>query len=132
MRNFSWLKSTQQLTYLGSTISSDARIDKEIDNRLSKDNRSFGRLYKRVWNNKNLKSKTKIYVYRAVVLTILLYGSEAWVTYRGHIRFLERFKQRCLRTILNIHWSDFTTNVEVLEQAEIPSIKAMLLKYQLR
>ncbi|XP_076061594.1 uncharacterized protein LOC143037342 [Oratosquilla oratoria] len=126
------LKSTQHFTYLGCTISSDARIDKEIDNRLSKANSSFGKLYKRVWNNKNLKSKTKIRVYRAVVLTTLLYGSETWVTYRSHIRLLERFQQRCLRTILNIHWRDFVTNVEVLERAETPSIEAMLLKYQLR
>ena len=126
------LKTTKQFSYLGCTISCDAKIDKEIDNRLSKANSSFGRLYKRVWNNKNLKTQTKIRVYRAVVLTTLLYGSETWVTYRSHIRLLERFHQRCLRTILNIIWSDFVTNVEVLEQADIPSIEAMLLKSQLR
>ena len=126
------LKSTQQFTYLGCTISSDAKIDKEIDNRLAKANSSFGRLYKRVWNNKCLKCKTKIRVYRAVVLTTLLFSSETWIIYRSHIRLLERFHQRCLRTILNIHWSDLITNVEVLEQAEVPSIEAMILKYQLR
>ena len=126
------LKTTQQFTYLGCTISSDAKIDKEVDSRLAKANSSFGSLYKRVWNSKNLKSNTKIRVYRSVVLTTLLYGSETWVTYRSHIRLLERFHQRCLRTILNIHWSDFITNVEVLEQAEVPSIEAMILKYQLR
>ncbi|XP_068672186.1 uncharacterized protein [Montipora foliosa] len=123
------LKSTQQFTYLGCTISSDAKIDKEIDNRLAKANSSFGRLYKRVWNNKSLKCKTKIRVYRADVLTTLLYSSETWVTYRSHTRLLERFHQRCLRTILNIHWSDFITYVEALEQAEISSIEAMILKY---
>ena len=36
-----------------------------------------------------------------------------------------------MRTIVNIHWSDFTTNVEVLEQAEVSSIEAIILKYQL-
>ena len=38
------LKSVQQFTYLGCTISSDANIDKEIDNRLAKANSTFGRL----------------------------------------------------------------------------------------
>ena len=71
------LKSVQQFTYLGCTISSDAKIDKEIDNRLAKANSTFGRLYKRVWNNKSLKTKTKIRVYRAVVLTTLPCGSKA-------------------------------------------------------
>ncbi|XP_078612812.1 uncharacterized protein LOC144882704 [Branchiostoma floridae x Branchiostoma japonicum] len=126
------LKPVHQFTYLGSTISSDARIDKEVDNRLAKANSAFGRLYSRVWNNKHLKKFTKVSVYRAVVLTTLLYGSESWVTYRHHLRLLERFHQRCLRSILNIHWSDYITNVEVLEQAEIPSIEATLMKTQLR
>ncbi|GFO35998.1 endonuclease-reverse transcriptase [Plakobranchus ocellatus] len=130
--NSSELKSTPQFTYLGCTISSDARLDKEIDNRLARANSSFGRLYKRVWNNKSLKIKTKIQVYRAVVLTTLLYGSETLVTYSSHIRLLERLHQRCLRTILQIHWSDLVTNVEVLEQAEIPSIEALIAKSQLR
>ena len=64
---------------------------------------AFGRLYKRVWNNNNMKTQTKISVYWAVILTTLLHGSEAWVTYRSHVRLLQRFHQRCLRTILNIH-----------------------------
>ena len=51
---------------------------------------------------------------------------------RHHLRLLERFHQRSLRIILNIHWSDYVTNVEVLEQVEITIIEAMLLKSQLR
>ena len=126
------LNTVHKFTYLGCTISSDAKIDKEINNRLAKANSAFGRLYKRVWGNKHLKNSTKISVYRAAVLTALLYGSESWVTYRCQLRILERFHQRCLRTILNIHWSEFVTNVEVLEQAKLTSIEAMLLKSQLR
>ena len=105
------LKSVHQFSYLGCTISSDAKIDKEIDNRLAKGNSAFGRLYKRVWHNKHLKKATKISVYRAVVLATLLCGSESWVTYRHHLRLLERFHQRCLRSILNIHRSDYVTNL---------------------
>ena len=70
----------QQFSYQGYTISSDARIDKEVDNRLAKASSAFDRLYKRVRNNKNMKTQTKISVYWAVVLTTLLYGSEAWVS----------------------------------------------------
>ena len=126
------LKPVQQFTYLGCTISSNARIDAEIDNRLAKANRAFGRLYKRVWENKHLKSSTKVSVYRAVVLTTLLYGAETWVTYRNHLKVLERFHQRCLRTILHIHWSDYITNISVLERADITSIEAMVMKIRLR
>ena len=38
----------------------------------------------------------------------------------------------CLHHILNIYWSEFITNVEILKQAEIPSVEAMPLKYHLQ
>uniref|UniRef100_K7EZV3 Reverse transcriptase domain-containing protein n=1 Tax=Pelodiscus sinensis TaxID=13735 RepID=K7EZV3_PELSI len=126
------LKVVHQFSYLGCVILSDTKIDQEVDNRLAKAISTFGRLYKRVRNNSNLKRDTKVRVYKAVVLTILLYGAESWVTYRRHLSLLEHFRQRCLRTILNIHWSDFVANTEVLELAEVTSIEAMVLKIQLR
>ncbi len=126
------LKVVHHFSYLGCVISSDANIDKEVDNRLAKANSAFSRLYGRVWNNNNLKKDTTVSVYKAVVLTTLLYGAESWVTYRHHLRLLERFHQRCLRTILSIRWSDFVANTEVLELAEAISIEAMVLKVQLR
>ena len=124
--------AVQQFTYLGRTISTDARIDKKMDNRLAKTNRAFGSLYTRVWNNIYLKNSTKISVYRAVVLMTPLYGSEYYVTCRSRLRLLERFHQRCLRTILSIHWSDFITNIDVLKRTGITSTEAMLLKSRLQ
>ena len=38
------LKTVHQFTYLECTITSDAKIDKEVDNRLPKSNSAFGRL----------------------------------------------------------------------------------------
>ena len=69
---------------------------------------------------------------KAVVLTTLLYGVASWVINRRHLRLIERYHQRCLRTILNIHWSDFVTNIEVLDMAMGTSIEAKLLKIQFR
>ncbi|KAK2151222.1 hypothetical protein NP493_2660g00009, partial [Ridgeia piscesae] len=74
----------------------------------------------------------KINVYKAVVLTILLYGAASWVIFRRHLRLIEHYHQRCLRPILNIHWSDFVTNTEVLEVATFTSIEIMPLKTQHR
>ena len=93
-------KTVHQFAYLGCTITSHAKIDREIDNRQAKSNNAFGGLYKKVWKNKHLKKGIKISVYRAVILTTLLYGSKAWVTHRHNVRLLERFHQRCLRIIL--------------------------------
>ena len=63
------------------------------------------------------------------ILTTQQYSSESWVTYHHH---LEHIHQCCLHTILNIYWSNYISNIEVLDQAEITSIEVMLLKSQLQ
>ena len=61
-----------------------------------------------------------------------MYGAETWVLYRKQIRLLERFHQRCLRSILGIKWQDHMSNEEVLKRASLPSIESILLQEQLR
>ena len=122
----------EHLTYLGSVISNDATVSRDLDNRLSKSSSSFERLSKRVWQSHALHLSTRIQVYRAVVISTLLYGAETWVLYRKEIRLLERFHQRCLRSILGIKWQDHVSNKEVLKRASLPSIESVLLQLQLR
>ncbi|XP_076028386.1 uncharacterized protein LOC143017482 [Oratosquilla oratoria] len=58
------------------------------------------------------QTSTKLKVYRAVVLTSLLYGCESWTLYRRYQKQLERFHMRSLRSILNIKWKHQVTNLE--------------------
>ena len=64
-----------------------------------------------------------INVYKAVVLTTLLLS---------HLHLIERYHQRTILIDLNIQWSDFVTNIDVLEMANVTSIEAMLLETQFR
>ena len=126
------LKNVDAFTYLGSTLTSNNSLDKEISNRIAKASSAFGRLRKRVWDVRGLRLETKCAVYRAVVLSALLYGCETWTAYRRHIKMLEQFHQRCLRSILNIRWFHKISNIQVLQQSKLKSIKATLNLSQLR
>ncbi|KAL8565823.1 hypothetical protein ACOMHN_000791 [Nucella lapillus] len=66
-------------------------------------------------------------VWPAFCMASLLYGSPVWIIYHHHLRLLNHPHQRCFRTILDIHWSDFVTRVEILEQAERNSMEATLM-----
>lgn len=126
------LKTVDSFKYLGSVISSDGSLDGEIAARISKGSQALGRLRNRVLNHHNVTLSTKLKVYNAVVLPSLLYGCETWTIYQRHLKQLEKFHQRALRSILGIKWQDRVTNVEVLERASSPSIEAILLKSRLR
>ncbi|XP_076066164.1 uncharacterized protein LOC143039802 [Oratosquilla oratoria] len=75
---------------------------------------------------------TKIMVFRAVVLSTLLYACKTWTLYKRDIKRLESFQQSKLRYILHIHWKDCITNNEVLSHAALPSVEATILQHRLR
>jgi len=71
-------------------------------------------------------------MYNAVVIPSLIYCCETWTLYRRHIKKLEHFLMRALRSILKISWKDHVTNLDVLQRANSTSIESILIKAQLR
>ena len=80
------LKATDSFTYLGITLSREANIDVEVNNSIFKANSAFGRLMKKAWDRRGISQDTKLKVYMAVVLTVLLYESESWTVYSRHVK----------------------------------------------
>ena len=74
------LNAVEHFTYLGSIISNDATVSRDLDNHLSKASSSFGRLSKRKWQSHSLHLSTKNQGIQALVVPTLLYGAETWVS----------------------------------------------------
>ena len=64
--------------YLGSAISDTLSLDAELDRRVDKAATTMTRLTKKAWNNSKLTVHTKIQIYRACVVSTLLYSGESW------------------------------------------------------
>ena len=126
------LEVVSQFTYLGSTTSANGSLDAELGKRICKAATTMTKLSSRVRENKKLTTQTKTAVYRACVLSTLLYGSESWTTYAGQEKRLHTFHMRCLRRILSIHWTDKVTNNILLERAGVPTIFTLLRQCRLR
>jgi len=127
------LQATETLTYLSITLSCNANIDAEINNRISKASSTFGRLREKVWERRGISLETKLKVYSAVVHTTLPYGSETWTAYiRRHEKQLKHFHLRSLQTLLHICWQDKAPDMEVLKQTNFPCIITIMRKAQLR
>ncbi|VDL97746.1 unnamed protein product [Schistocephalus solidus] len=129
--NRAQLKNVETFAYLGSTLSRSTRIDDEVAQRISKAGQAFGRLQASVWNRHGSHLNTKLKMYKAVVLTTLLYGVEARTVYSNQTKKLNHFHLSCLRRILKLRWHDRIPDTEVLERTGILSIHVMLRQMQL-
>ena len=126
------LNAVEDFKYLGGIVSNDASIDKEINARIAKATSAFGRLTKRLWTNKGIRLNTKISVYKAAVITSLLYGCETLTLSMKQLKCLEKFHQTTLRKIAGIRWFHKVTNYEVLARCNIRSLQSMIESAKLR
>ena len=85
----------------------------DMKNRLSKARNTFIRL-KKIWNSSNIMKKTKLQLYKTLVLPVLLYGSETWKMNKGDNKMIDVFQHKCLRKIMRIKWEDRVRNEDVL------------------
>ena len=126
------LNAVNNFKYLGSIVSNDTSMDDEITARIAKATAAYGRLVKRLWTNRGIQLNTKISVYRAAVLTSLLYGCETWTLTKKQVNRLEKFHQTTLRKIARIRWFHKVTNYEVLSRCNLSSLQSMIDKAKLR
>jgi len=98
------LSNVQEFTYLGYILSDSCSLDSEVEHRIEAASSAFGRLTKRVFLNHNPAIPTKVAVYRAVCVSVILYGCDTWTLYRRHVKAFEAFHIRSLQSILGIRW----------------------------
>ena len=98
---------------------------------MAKASASFGRLRQRLWNNHHVSTRVKGKIYRAIVLSTLLYGAEAWTVYRRQVKKLHAFMMRHLRSIMRLTWKDKVKNKEILGRIGLPSMEDLLIKKNL-
>ena len=126
------LSVVKRFTYLGSVLSDSCTLDAEIDRRIALAAAAFGNLTKRALCNHGLTIHTKMMVYKAVCISVLLYGCEAWALHRRHFRKLEFFHTKCLQRILGLHWWNRVPHVEIRRRCSISSLEEILRGRQLR
>ena len=119
--------------YLGSAIGSGGRSFLEINRRLGIASSVMNSLNRSVWRCRYLCRRTKIRLFRALVLPVLLYGSETWSIGVHEQRRLNSFSTRSLRRIMGYRWDNFVPNDRLLHETEIDhQVTCMIRQRQLR
>lgn len=71
------IKACEEYTYLGSKIHISGRMDREIQNRITKGQQTIGALNGILWS-KAISKKQKSRLYSSIFKSIILYGCETW------------------------------------------------------
>ena len=69
-----------------------------------------------IWKSNVISFPTKIKLFKALVVSILLYGCESWTLTAETERRIEAFEFKSYRRLLRILYSEHKTNVYVKEQ----------------
>ena len=109
------LEAVHEFSYLGSTIMDSLSLKTELYRRIGKAATTLSRLTNRAWTNSKLTEHTKIQVYKACVVSTLIYGSKSWTLRSRQERRLNSFH-------IGISWRDKVTNNSKLERAGIPTM----------
>ena len=82
------VEMVKNFTYLGSNLSSDCDATCEVKCRLARASKAFGAMQVPIFSNQFLSINTKRSVYTAVVISILLHGTETWKLKSPDVRIL--------------------------------------------
>jgi len=96
------IEMVSEFTYLGSCLCDDGEVTNEVACRIAKASKAFGSLREAIFMNRTFSVSTKRNVYKAVVLSVLLYGAETWTIKAPDLRRLTTFHNRCVRSILGV------------------------------
>ena len=110
------IKQVSSFNYLGSTITEDARCEKEIKRRITIAKSAFSKLDK-ILRNVSLSMKTRLRVLNCYIHPVLTYGSEAWAITSDMRKRLESCEVWFLRRMMRISWKDKVSNEEVFRRA---------------
>ena len=119
-------ENVEAFKYLGSFVSLQHGDLKEISAKLAEGRQRFAS-FQKLWKSKQLSIPLKCKIYRALVLSVVLYSSETWTMNKSTQRKLESFHTTCLRRILCLSYLERLTNEEVLARSRMSTLSAMIM-----
>ena len=122
----------QRFTYLGSVIHNNGRSDDEISRRIGLAYGVMDTLNSGIWRCRYLCRRTKIRIFKSLVLPVLLYGCETWTLNSGLRRKIDSFGTKCLRRIMGYRWYDRVRNERLLRETESRPITHIIRHRQLQ
>ena len=136
LRDGSFIHYVKHFQYLGSFFSTTLTDDLDIEKRIAKASAAFAALDKSIFSKLQISYTAKRAAYVAVVMSILLYGSETWAISSVMMERLRSFHHRCVRRMCKVNlWltKEFSITTEkLLKRLGLQTIETYLHRRSLR
>ena len=111
------LESVPKFKYLGATLHEDGSSTVEVRTRIALATAAFAKLGK-IWKSA-ISFQTKHKLFRSLVISILLYGCEAWTLLAHTEKRIQAFENKCLRKLLRISYRDHVTLLATVKRGKL-------------
>ena len=121
------IERVDKFQYLGSIVTATGGTEEDVETRMRKAQQVFA-LLKKVWRARTIALKTKLRIFNACVMSVLLYGCETWRSSKTLMARLQSFVNRKLRYIVGIWWPRKIKNEDLWARTNQEEIEITIRK----
>ena len=86
-----------------------------------------------IFKSKDITLLTKVYMVKAMVFPVVMYGCESWIVKKAECRRIDAFELWCWRRLLRVSWTARRSNQSILKEISPGiSLEGMILKLKLQ
>ena len=126
------IEISENFTYLGSVVHNNGGSRQEVLRRIGLAHGVMDSLNKSIWRCRYLCRRTKIRIFKSLVIPVLLYGCETWTLNSDLKRRIDAFGNKCLRRIMGYRWNDYVSNQRLLHETNSRPITSIICQRQLQ
>ena len=89
-------------------------------------------LHRPLWRHRTISRRTKLSIYNASVIPVLLYGAEAWPLNKTLAARIDGFDGRALLKIEGMHWTNHVLDDELQQRTKQPHASIIAAQKRLR
>ena len=86
-----------------------------------------------IFKSRDIILPTKVYLGKAMVFPVVMYGCESWAVKKAECRRIDAFELWCWRRLLRVPWTASRSNQSILKEISPGlSLEGMMLKLKLQ
>ena len=126
------VETVSDFTFWGSKMTADGDCSHEIKRRLLLGRKVMTNLDS-IFRSRDITLPTKVYLVKAMVFPLVMYGCESWTVKKAERRRIDAFELWCWRRLLRVLWTAWRSNQSILKEISPGcSLEGLMLKLKLQ